>query len=158
MKIRRDRPADVDLVVRMRVAFMADHRGIDPSSFSGDFVSGTHAFVERRMRDATMRSWLAEDDAGRCVGIVSILDLDMPPRPGDNRTAEGYIINMYVEPDARRQGIGRRLFDACIASAPGADIRRLLLHATDDGRPLYEAAGFAPNASWMELRVPAAPP
>jgi len=34
-----------------------------------------------------------------------------------------------------------------------ADLRLLVLRATDDGRPLYERAGFEPNPSWMELRL-----
>lgn len=75
-------------------------------------------------------------------------------RPGDPRTDEGYIINMYVHPDHRRRGIGRELFVASCVSATGLCRACLLLHATPNGRPLYTAFGFAPNEAWLELPVP----
>ena len=84
---------------------------------------------------------------------MSLLLLDLPPRPSDLRTREGYVLNMYVAPHARRQGIGRALFDALLADAAELDLRRLLLQATDDGRPLYEQAGFANDGSFLTLRL-----
>ena len=60
---------------------------------------------------------------------------------------------MYVNPADRGRGIARALFDACIASVPEDGVRRVVLHATDAGRPLYEKAGFRPNDDWMELRL-----
>jgi ribosomal protein S18 acetylase RimI-like enzyme len=152
MRIRRAGAHDLVLVSRMRLAFLADHRGVEPQSFGPDFADHTRRFLELRHRSGNLQSWIAEEDR-QCVGVVSMLILDMPPRPDEPRTWEGYIINMYVSPAARRRGIGRALFDACIGSAPESGLRRILLHATDDGRPLYEKAGFRPNDDWMELRL-----
>jgi ribosomal protein S18 acetylase RimI-like enzyme len=152
MRIRRAGAHDLALVSRMRLAFLADHRGVEPSSFPPDFADRTRRFLELRHRSGNLQSWIAEEDR-RCVGIVSMLILDMPPRPDEPRTREGYVVNMYVDPADRGRGIGRALFDACIASAPEGGLRRVVLHATDAGRPLYETAGFRPNDDWMELRL-----
>jgi len=150
MHIREAAEADLDLICRLRLAFLADHRGVPPEALPPELTTATRAFIAARHRAAGLWSWLAEDD-GRCVGLVSMLLLDMPPRPDDLRTQEGYVINMYVEPAVRHRGIGGSLFRACLAGASTLGVRRLLLHATDDGRPLYERAGFAPNDRWMEL-------
>jgi ribosomal protein S18 acetylase RimI-like enzyme len=150
------RPAnreDTDVVSRMRLAFLADVHGIEPEALPTTLVDATRSFVESAMRRDALRSWLAEEE-GHEVGIVSMLVLSMPPRPADLRTDEGYILNLHVVPEARRRGIGDALLQSCLQHAHQHEVRRLFLRATDDGRPLYERAGFAPDDSWLELRLP----
>ncbi|MEO5894264.1 MAG: GNAT family N-acetyltransferase [Vicinamibacterales bacterium] len=55
---------------------------------------------------------------------------------------EGLILNVYVDPAHRRQGVARRLMETVISWAPDAGIARLVLHASDNGRRLYESLGF----------------
>lgn len=152
MLIRPAEADDLDLVCRMRLAFLADHRGVDACEFSDDFDRGTRTFLRRHQQAGTIRSWLAETD--RCVGIVSMLLLDLPPQPEEPRTREGYLINLYVEPSERDRGTGRALLETCIAETAGLDIRRLLLRATAAGRPMYVDTGFGTNDDLMEMLLP----
>ena len=69
---------------------------------------------------------------------------------------EGLIVNVYVDPLYRRQGLARQLLAAIIDWAPGAGIVRLVLHASPQGRPLYESLGF--QAGNEMLFPPFAPP
>ncbi len=154
MRIREAEASDLDTVSAMRLAFVAEYRQVEARTLTSEFADRTRNFLRRRQEAGTIRSWLAEDDSGDCVGIVSMLLLDMPPRPDDARSMEGYVINMYVDPAARRRGIGRALFDALLTDARGLGLRRLFLHATDDGRPMYVEGGFRANDDWMELRLP----
>lgn len=55
---------------------------------------------------------------------------------------EGLVLNVYVDDAHRRRGIARRLMETLVAWAPGAGIVRLVLHASLDGRALYESLGF----------------
>jgi GNAT superfamily N-acetyltransferase len=48
----------------------------------------------------------------------------------------------FVAPEAARQGVGRRLYDACVAAACTAGFRSLELVATLPGVPFYTALGF----------------
>ena len=48
----------------------------------------------------------------------------------------------FVAPRAARQGMGRRLYDACVAAARERGFTRLELVATMPGVPLYRALGF----------------
>jgi GNAT superfamily N-acetyltransferase len=101
-----------------------------------------------------VRCWIAERDED-VLGGVSVLLFDKPPLPNDSRTATGWVLNMYVRPDSRGCGVGSRLFDACAEAVGDAGARQLVLHATPDGRRLYERRGFAPSPAWMELDLPA---
>jgi GNAT superfamily N-acetyltransferase len=52
------------------------------------------------------------------------------------------VLNVYVEPHWRRRGLARRLMQEILEWAPTAGVARLVLHASREGRPLYEALGF----------------
>ena len=149
MLIRPATDDDLDLVATMRLAFLADHRGIEPSAFDRAFTDATTAFVAERHRARDLLTWFADDDVP--VGVVSMLLRPVPPRPDAFATTEGYVLNLYVVPDRRRQGIGQRLLDACLHHAAERSFRRLVLHATEDGRAMYERAGFVRSDRWYEL-------
>ncbi|MEP7177273.1 MAG: GNAT family N-acetyltransferase [Gemmatimonadales bacterium] len=48
----------------------------------------------------------------------------------------------FVDPRWARRGLGRRLYEACVAGARAAGFRALALVATRPGEPLYRALGF----------------
>jgi len=153
MDIRIAGGRDLDVVAGLRLEFMAEIGGVDPDTFPDGLREATRRFVARSHSHGTMTSWLAEQD-GTTVGLVSVVLQEVPPRPGDLRTVEGLIVNMYVRRSRRAQGVGRRLLQACLDAAAGLGIRRLNLYATADGRPLYADVGFVARDNWMVLDVP----
>ncbi|MCC6960745.1 MAG: GNAT family N-acetyltransferase [Dehalococcoidia bacterium] len=54
----------------------------------------------------------------------------------------GFICNMVVRPEHKRRGMGRRIFNELIAWLQQNGHASIQLEATDEGRPLYEQAGF----------------
>jgi GNAT superfamily N-acetyltransferase len=63
------------------------------------------------------------------------------------------ILNMYVEKPFRRRGIARALMEEMIAWCRAEQFAYVGLHASDEGRPLYEKLGFrATNEMRLELR------
>jgi GNAT superfamily N-acetyltransferase len=61
---------------------------------------------------------------------------------------------MWTEPSHRRRGLGSLVLDAILQWCRARRIRRLTLHASDEGRPLYERFGFRPT---NEMRLELAP-
>ena len=68
------------------------------------------------------------------------------------------IKRMYVRPEARGRGLGRKLLDALLAAARQADYQEVRLD-TDGLMPaacqLYRAAGFQPCDPYPESEIPA---
>jgi GNAT superfamily N-acetyltransferase len=60
----------------------------------------------------------------------------------DPATEPARIRAFFVHPAWARRGLGRALFDRCLAAAREAGFRELTLVATLPGVPLYEALGF----------------
>jgi len=152
MEIRTASESDLELVLRLRLDFLSELRA--PVQFPEGFPAVTRTFLERTQRDGHLYSWIAQE--GReALGIVSVIVNDAPPLPEDVRCREGYIINEYVVPAARKKGIGRTLLRTALASAEALGIRRFRLIATEAGRPLYASEGFTAADRTMELPVPA---
>jgi GNAT superfamily N-acetyltransferase len=145
--------ADLDAVLRLRLAFIAEVRGVDPADHGPDLATATLAYLERVTAEDRLRSWLAVHE-GVAVGVVSLLITDAPPLPEDHRSREGYVVNLFVAPAHRGGGVARRLLDEVLAAAPGLGLRSLHLYATAQGRPLYEQAGFAAPDRYLTRPVP----
>jgi [ribosomal protein S18]-alanine N-acetyltransferase len=91
---------------------------------------------ERRIR----RGWVAEEDSGSAIGFVVTAALCIP-----DIAAECELEFVFVSPEARQQGVGRRLVQMVFAWARdlGAEEIRLEVRASN-GRALrlYERCGF----------------
>jgi GNAT superfamily N-acetyltransferase len=64
---------------------------------------------------------------------------------------------VYTEPGSRGRGIAGALMQAVMAWAKSQGCDRMVLHASDLGRPLYQSLGFSP-ANEMRWSIDAAAP
>ena len=55
---------------------------------------------------------------------------------------QGIILNVFVEPEFRRQGLARQLIERALEWARDERLTSIVLHASKAGRPLYEQLGF----------------
>ena len=75
------------------------------------------------------------------------------PRHGEDDLETGpeaIVLNIYVEPAWRRRGVAERLVRTLLAALAERGIRRIVLHASDEGRRLYERLGFVATS---EMRL-----
>lgn len=141
------------MVADLRLAFLAEERGEPAVTADKLLRAGVLAWLAST-DDGRSVTWLAENDAGQAVGVVTLILDSRPPRPGDLRTTVGYVVHLYVAPSERHRGVGRALFDALVAGARQRGCRQLFLHATDDGLAMYLASGFTPNERFLDLELP----
>jgi GNAT superfamily N-acetyltransferase len=114
------------------------------------------AQCESRLRAMLERGeylgWLAwpNESPGQIVAGVGAQLRSVLPHPvegpgGEIGLAEGrhaIIINVFTEPEWRRRGIAKLLLERLIAWGRNERLDRLVLHASDEGRTLYEKMGF----------------
>ena len=103
------------------------------------------------MANGSFRSWLALEGT-RIVGGGAILINPWPSHPYDLECRRATILNVYVYPEFRRQGIARRLMDTMIDWCREEGFAAVYLHASKDGKPLYEKLGFEPTTE-MRLKL-----
>lgn len=81
------------------------------------------------------RCFVVEDRAGQLVAVGS----------GVAYAPLGFVGNMMVAEDRRRQGVGSAVLDAVARFLHEQGCTRLELFATQQGRPLYARHGFTPT-------------
>ena len=95
-----------------------------------------------RLADATYFGYLAED-AGAVVAGVGLRIMDFPPNPNDpTSNRRGFVLDMYVDPAYRGQGIAKRLMVLGEEELRNRGIAYATLQASVAGRPLYEKLGW----------------
>jgi GNAT superfamily N-acetyltransferase len=100
--------------------------------------------------DGSYRGFLAVDSTGKTIGGGGIVISSWPGILGQRRPQRAMILNMYVDRDHRRRGVGRALMEAMITWCRENDFASVGLHASDEGRGLYEQLGFKPTT---EMRL-----
>lgn len=65
-----------------------------------------------------------------------------PAAPIDVVQTRGYILNVYTHSDYRRQGLARRLVTLAVEWCEAHNLATVELHASPQGRALYEDLGF----------------
>lgn len=97
-----------------------------------------------------LRVWVAEQE-GRLVACCALVLYRRPPTTSSLLGGEGYLLNMYTVPEWRRRGFGLEMVSAAVACARQAGAGRILLDASEMGRPMYEQAGFVQSLTAMHL-------
>jgi len=146
--IRVATAADSDLLATHRVLMFRDMGRTTPA-IEPPLLESCASYLATALASGEYVGWVAELTAPphTAIGGAGVQFRPLIPRtdPSGQRLLvgrEGLILNVYVDPAHRRQGIARRLMDTLIQWAPRAGIARLVLHAAPDGRHLYESLGF----------------
>ncbi len=155
-RIRAAAAADVPVLVKHRVEMFRDMfraRGsLLPDAAAETLRSASEPMLAEWVAAGTYLGWLAEPLArpGLVVGGAGVQLRPMLPRPTRDGSAilagpEAYVLNVFVERAWRHRGVAALLMDQVLGYARERRIRVVSLHASDEGRPLYDRLGFAPT-------------
>jgi GNAT superfamily N-acetyltransferase len=133
--LRPPRPGDMGWVVHRQAVLYAREFGWD-ERYEALIARIVADFIEH-FDPTRERCWIAERE-GETVGCVFVIK---------NREREGVaqLRMLYVEPSARRLGIGRRLVRECTEFARQAGYRSIVLWTNSvlvSARRIYEAEGY----------------
>ena len=160
-RIREATPGDLDVILRHRRS-MFERMGYADERVLAEVLAASTPLIRRGLADGSYRGWLVEAGGGpgeaapggaggapgggaRVVAGGGVMTLEFQAHPIDPRPRRAWVVNMFTEPEHRRRGLARRLMEAMIAWCRGQGMRVLFLHASVEGRPLYESMGFVAN-------------
>jgi GNAT superfamily N-acetyltransferase len=141
LRIRPATLADVPVIVHQRRAMFNDMQVSDAARLDAH-DAGVELWLRRKLPEGEYHGWLVENGRGEVIAGAGLWLMDWPPHPDDPTARRGCVMNVYVEPAYRRQGIARRLMGMLIGWCRDDGVRFVLLHPSDKGKPLYESLGF----------------
>lgn len=148
--IREATVDDIPEIVRQRRRMYEDMHYTDVASLERSSFLNT-AYLRQAIAQGSFRSWLVSSD-NRVVAGGAVLVVPLPAHPYDLECRRATILNVYTEPAYRRRGIARRLMQTMISWCEQQGLARINLHASDDGRRLYESLGFK-TSNEMSLKL-----
>lgn len=151
MKIRQAKINDIPALLQLRMALFSDVGELSEPQVEQALRQATTTYLRTGLADGSVCCWVAEW-GGDVVACATLSLFIRAPYPGNLTGKEAYLFNMYTLPAYRKQGIASALLDAIVAYAQSEQLGKMWLHASDEGRPLYERAGFVANPAYMEWR------
>jgi GNAT superfamily N-acetyltransferase len=158
LRVRPAQTGDIDTIAPHRAAMFHDMGQVAPHE-RAPLTQATAAYLRTAMPAGDYLAWVAEEiAAGTIIGGAGAQLRPIMPRPGEGTSGlelgpEALVLNVYVEPAWRRRGVAIALMRTLLADLADRGIRRIVLHASDEGRQLYERLGFAQTS---EMRLTAA--
>ena len=153
-QLRLATSADVDLISWHRARMFRDMGELPPNLFES-FRAQSRETLGRMFERGEYVGWLAssEDKPDKVIAGAGVQLREVPPhpQPGANGKIDivsgrqAIIQNVFTEPDWRRRGLAALLIEKIIDWTRENGIDSLVLHASDEGRALYERLGFVPT-------------
>jgi len=150
---------DIPVLARQRVTMFRDMAKL-AAVLDEPLERATAEYMRNALPRGEYLAWVAES-TGSCPAIIGGAGVQLRPilpRPREGVVdlelgPEAMVLNVYVAPDWRRRGVGEALMRALLDELAARHIRRIVLHAADAGRRLYERMGFVPTNE-MRLSSP----
>lgn len=150
VSIRKATVDDIAILALHRWSMEAERREV-VLPFEEYLVAYT-AEVRPELEAGRFHAWIAFSD-GQAAASCALIVLVLPPNFTSLSRRRGIVSAVYTVPAFRRQGIARLLMQTLLQFADDAAMQRLVLWASESGRPLYEQLGFAPSRA-LERNLP----
>jgi GNAT superfamily N-acetyltransferase len=148
--IREAYPTDIPEILRQRRAMYEDMGHTDPNALES-MSTLSAVYLAKAMADGSFRAWLA-CDGGHVIAGGAVIISPWLAHPYDLDCRRATILNVYTNSEYRRRGIARKLMQVMIDWCKQEGLAGVTLHASDDGRRLYESLGFEPSNE-MKLKL-----
>lgn len=127
---------------------MAAHAGdvLDPALAARIAHESTTLFIAGWGHEHV--GWVCEVE-GSAVASAMVTLQPWLPHPRYPSGVRPYFHSVHTDPAHRGRGIARRLTEAAIEWAREQGCTNFVLHASVQGRPIYERLGFTNSSEWI---------
>jgi GNAT superfamily N-acetyltransferase len=138
--VRRASTDDIDTLVAHRRSMFVD-MGYQDETALDSMAAKCHIWLLARMNRGEYLAWLAMAPDQSIVAGTGLWLMDWPPHM-IGRGTRGNILNVYTAVEFRRRGLAGELMKAAMQWCRSNGVDTVVLHASPEGRRLYESMGF----------------
>jgi GNAT superfamily N-acetyltransferase len=144
---------DAELIAQQRRSMFVDAGQAEDASLQ-PMVENFVQWVRPRLEDGSYIGWIVEtvEEDRRVAAGAGMWMMDFPPHWMDAEPMRAYLLNFYVEPEFRGEGLAYGLLRMAVEDARRRGVKVVSLHASKFGKPIYERNGFV-QSSEMLLRL-----
>lgn len=149
-RIRLATAKDLDLMVRHRRRMFEEISDATAAELSA-VDRAYRRWARAEMRAGRYVVFLVDTGRGRVPASGALWLMPLPPRPWTLASRAPYLMSMYTEPTERGKGYATMVVRAAVRWAKSHGHKVVILHSSDEGKGIYERAGFRPTSE-MRLR------
>ena len=131
---------DADTLAVIRLDFFGEGRAFSEED-KKVLLENNRSYLRESLTEGSFVAWIALSE-GEIVATSGVNFFRQPPNPGCKNGQVANIANMFTYAPYRKQGIATKLFALCVEEAKKRGCGKVVLNASDMGRPLYEKYGF----------------
>jgi GNAT superfamily N-acetyltransferase len=139
--LRRASAEDAKTIAEHRRAMFRD-MGYHDKAALDSMMAKFLPWLESKIVSGDYLAWLAVTLGDFVVAGAGLWLMDWPPHMVGSCARRGNILNVYTEPEFRRCGLARWLIEAALDWCRANEVDFVILHASSEGRALYESLGF----------------
>jgi GNAT superfamily N-acetyltransferase len=147
--VRRAFVADIDTLVSHRREMFRD-MGHNSDAALEEMSAKFLPWLLNRMNAGEYIAWLAQAGDGSVAAGAGLWLMDWPPHMIGSGARRGNILNVYTAREFRHRGLARWLTNNAVDWCRENAVDVVILHASDQGRALYQSLGFTPS---NEMRI-----
>jgi GNAT superfamily N-acetyltransferase len=142
---------DIDLLVEHRQGMWLD---IHPEFGKKiqDSEDLTRSWIRKQLSKGRLVGLIVKAPGGSVAGSGCIWIREDQPRPTSSHLEVPYLMSMYTVREFRRRGVAKLIVRGALKWCREHGYERIILHASKEGRPLYEGLGFEPSNE-MRLKL-----
>lgn len=140
----------IDTIIKLRLEMLEELGEFNSLQDKTLVEESTRNYLLQSLSNNKFISYMAEID-GKPVSISGMVFFHRPPYLENLQGIEAYILNMYTIPTYRGNGLAKSLLNHCIEESRKRGVKRIWLHASENGAPLYGKLGFKNKNNEMEL-------
>jgi GNAT superfamily N-acetyltransferase len=152
VRIRLAKSGDYRALAEMRYRFRAETGSVTETK--SRFVRRCTPWMKKRFRagSSLWRCWVL-DDSKRLLGHVCVQLFEKIPNPvNDEPELHAYVTNLYVIPEMRGQGLGKKLLNKALLWCRARGTDAVILWSSHASKSFYRRCGFVAPSDIFGLR------
>ncbi|RGY98232.1 GNAT family N-acetyltransferase [Clostridium sp. AM58-1XD] len=147
--IRQAGIGDLETMMSWRMEVLREVFSIPEEQDLTALEQANRSYYQTMMKtDGHVACFACSEEIIGCGGICIYQEMPSP----DNPTGLcAYLMNIYIRPQFRGQGAGKRIVLWLMEQAMQRGITKIYLETSDCGRKLYQKIGFTPMMDYLKL-------
>ncbi|MFX0172314.1 MAG: GNAT family N-acetyltransferase [Candidatus Hodarchaeota archaeon] len=147
---RRATRKDLKALIKYRIALFQEMGNINELSNVESFTKTLEGYFTKAITNNEFFAWVAIIN-NKIIATSGLVILQKPPSPKNPSGKEAYIMNMYTNPEWRKNGIATRLLEEIFSFLQEINVEKMSLHSTNIGKGVYEKMGFQSYQTELEM-------
>jgi len=143
---------ECELLAKTRVDFLCETNNGMNDIEKELLYQNNKLYMASALANGSFVAWIAVEGE-KIVATSGISFYALPPNRTCLNGQIAYISNMFTYPEYRNRGIATKLFALTVEEAKKTGCAKILLNATDMGRPIYKKLGFTDTQNEMVYYV-----